>query len=239
MPAPEAAKAREEAALSLEEALRRHEARLQTRATRLQERLGRRPLVRVREGEAASVLLEEAESEGRGPALIAVGYRGLRTFDRLRLGSVSANVLRASEGPVLIVPRPGLRQEDAGGRATPGLPTYSRVLVAIDGSPASLRAGRHAVSLAKNLGAKLFVLEVPGPGLTFAEAAGEVADLAAGAGVPYETCVADGGRASRPIGEAAEEMGADLLVVAQPQGSVGYFLGGATRPVLVVGEGTE
>jgi hypothetical protein len=29
------------------------------------------------------------------------------------------------------------------------------------------------------------------------------------------------------------------VVVAQPRGSVGYFLGGATRPVLVVGEGTE
>jgi len=236
LPPYEAVKAREEAALPLKESLRRHEARLQARATRLQQRLGRWPMVVVKEGEAASVLLDVAGSEGGAPDLIAVGRRGLKPFDRLMLGSVSADVLKAAEGPILVVPYPDLRRKDDDGRTASGLPTYSRLLVAVDGSPASLRAGRHAVSLAKGLGAKLFVLGVTGAGLGSEEAADDVADLAREAGVPHETVVAGGGRANRPVWEAAEELGADLLVVAQPRGSVGYFLGRAARPVLVVGE---
>jgi nucleotide-binding universal stress UspA family protein len=59
----------------------------------------------VREGEATSVILEAAE-EGGEPTLTAVGRRGLGRINRLRLGSISADVLRSTTGPVLIVPAP-------------------------------------------------------------------------------------------------------------------------------------
>jgi nucleotide-binding universal stress UspA family protein len=101
----EAAKLAEDAGLPLQAALRRHELSLEGRARELESELGHSLRVRVREGEAASVILEAAE-EGREPTLIAVGRRGLGRINRLRLGSVSADVLRSATGPVLIVPAP-------------------------------------------------------------------------------------------------------------------------------------
>jgi nucleotide-binding universal stress UspA family protein len=91
------------APVALDEALRQHRAALEERARKLEGALGRRPLVRVCEGEAAATILEAAE-EGGEPTLIAVGRRGLGLVDRLRLGSVSTKVLRAATGPVLISP---------------------------------------------------------------------------------------------------------------------------------------
>ena len=41
-------------------------------------------------------------------------------------------------------------------------PLYRRLLVAVDGSESSLRAGEHAVHLAESLGAELFVMSVGG-----------------------------------------------------------------------------
>jgi nucleotide-binding universal stress UspA family protein len=80
-----------------------HQVSLMERAYQLQEESGYRPRFRVIAGEPASVLLEVAE-EHRGVSLISVGRRGLGFLDRLRLGSVSTKVLRASTGPVLISP---------------------------------------------------------------------------------------------------------------------------------------
>jgi nucleotide-binding universal stress UspA family protein len=80
-----------------------HEVSLMERAYQLQDELGNRPRFRVIDGEPASVLLEVAEGH-RGSSLISVGRRGLGFLDRLRLGSVSTKVLRASTGPVLISP---------------------------------------------------------------------------------------------------------------------------------------
>jgi nucleotide-binding universal stress UspA family protein len=101
----EAAKLAEDATLPLQAALRRHELSLEERARELESELGHSLRIRVREGEAASVILEAAE-EGGEPTLTAVGRRGLGRINRLRLGSVSADVLRSAEGPVLIVPAP-------------------------------------------------------------------------------------------------------------------------------------
>ena len=101
----EAAKRAEDAALPLQAALRRHELFVEERARELESELGHSLQIRVREGEAASVILEAAE-EGGEPTLIAVGRRGLGRINRLRLGSVSADVLRSATGPVLIVPAP-------------------------------------------------------------------------------------------------------------------------------------
>ncbi|MDQ5810734.1 MAG: universal stress protein [Actinomycetota bacterium] len=101
----EAAKLAEDVAVPLQTALRRHELSLEGRARALENELGHSLRIRVREGEAASVILEAAE-EGGEPTLIAVGRRGLGRINRLRLGSVSADVLRSATGPVLIVPAP-------------------------------------------------------------------------------------------------------------------------------------
>jgi nucleotide-binding universal stress UspA family protein len=101
----EAEKLAEDVALPLQDALHRHELSLEERARVLESEFGHSLRIRVREGEAASVLLEAAE-EGEEPTLIAVGRRGLGRINRLMLGSVSADVLRSATGPVLIVPAP-------------------------------------------------------------------------------------------------------------------------------------
>jgi nucleotide-binding universal stress UspA family protein len=101
----EAEKLAQDVALPLQDALHRHELSLEGRARVLESEFGHSLRIRVREGEAASVLLEAAE-EGREPTLIAVGRRGLGRINRLMLGSVSADVLRSATGPVLIVPAP-------------------------------------------------------------------------------------------------------------------------------------
>lgn len=44
----------------------------------------------------------------------------------------------------------------------PGLPAYRKILVAVDGSEDSTRAGEHAACLSKSVGAELFVLGVVG-----------------------------------------------------------------------------
>lgn len=83
--------------------LRNYELDLQWRAREMKKELGRRPRIRVCEGEAASVILATAR-EGGEPALVAVGRRGLGRVDLLRMGSVSTRVLRAATGPVLVCP---------------------------------------------------------------------------------------------------------------------------------------
>ncbi|BBL80602.1 universal stress protein [Rubrobacter xylanophilus] len=100
----EAARLSESIAVPLRVAMSRHEAALLGRARALEGVLGYRPRIRVMEGEAASVILATAEEGDGGPALIAVGRRGLGELDRLRLGSVSTKILRLSRGPVLICP---------------------------------------------------------------------------------------------------------------------------------------
>lgn len=42
----------------------------------------------------------------------------------------------------------------------PAWPVYKRILLAVDGSERSVRAGEHAVYLARSLGAELFVMSV-------------------------------------------------------------------------------
>lgn len=92
-----------EEARTLDAAMVRHELALMDRASQLEEEHGERPRVRVREGDAAHIILQSVE-EGEEPTLIAVGRRGLGLLDRIRLGSVSTKVLRAATGPVLVCP---------------------------------------------------------------------------------------------------------------------------------------
>ncbi len=79
---------------------------LQKRAEGLEKVLGRPPQTKVAAGDAAAIMLEIAE-ESEQSALIAVGSRGLGSVKRTMLGSVSAKILRAASGSVLITPRSG------------------------------------------------------------------------------------------------------------------------------------
>jgi nucleotide-binding universal stress UspA family protein len=56
-------------------------------------------------GDAAVTLLDKAREGDEARALIAVGSRGLGLARRLRLGSVSTEVLRAAQCPVLVYPQ--------------------------------------------------------------------------------------------------------------------------------------
>ncbi len=84
------------------------EAKVEDRAGELEDVLQQRPQTRVVAGNSAEALIE-AEQEGEGPTLVAVGSRGLGTVGRLRLGSVSTKVIRAGLGAVLVHPHVGER----------------------------------------------------------------------------------------------------------------------------------
>jgi nucleotide-binding universal stress UspA family protein len=76
---------------------------LKVRAAELERMSGARAGVRVASGNPAAVI-QGATEEGDWPTLTAVGSRGLGAARRVVLGSVSTRVLRAANGPVLIVP---------------------------------------------------------------------------------------------------------------------------------------
>jgi nucleotide-binding universal stress UspA family protein len=79
--------------------LRCEERKLEERAGEVSWFLGVRPKVRVAVGDPAACLLEAAEEDGTPErTLVAVGSRSLGAVGRVRLGSVSTNVLRAARG---------------------------------------------------------------------------------------------------------------------------------------------
>jgi nucleotide-binding universal stress UspA family protein len=93
----------------VDDALRREQRALEGRAAEIEDASGIRPRAEIAVGDPAASLIEAAEEAAPERALIAVGSRGLDAVQRLRLGSVSTKVLRASRGPVLIV-NPGPRE---------------------------------------------------------------------------------------------------------------------------------
>ncbi len=88
-----------------DEALFRAWEHLHVLASRLESECGQRPRVSTAKGDPPRVILAAAD-EGSAPPLIVVGSRGLGTVKRLLLGRVSAGVLGAARGPVLIVKAP-------------------------------------------------------------------------------------------------------------------------------------
>jgi nucleotide-binding universal stress UspA family protein len=88
-----------------EEGVRQAEEALEDFATELQRESGSALRTRAVVGDAATAIVEVAE-EGLGPSLALVGGRDLEQLVRIRLGSVSSDVLRAAGGPVLIHKRP-------------------------------------------------------------------------------------------------------------------------------------
>ena len=88
--------------------------------------------------------------------LLVMGTHGRSGFDRLMLGSTTEKLLRKAPCPVLTVPA---RAPDAGPVRAP----FTRVLCAVDFSPASLRALALAESLAGEAAANLCVMHVLEP----------------------------------------------------------------------------
>ena len=133
---------------------------------------------------------------------------------------------------------------------------YARLLVVTDGSGPSLRAGEHAMNLAKNLGAELFVVRVVNKHLAFrsglyyarfmaelewesAAAARDIKRMASQSGVRHKGLVARG-RPWQVIVRAAEEVEADCIVMGPLRASAlletsavdRALTGGACRRVL-------
>ncbi len=86
----------------IEDEMAKAERWLMERATRLKKTLGGRARVRISVGDPASELVES--TRGHGPCVMALGSRGHGRMGRMRLGSVSAKVLRASDCSVLVYP---------------------------------------------------------------------------------------------------------------------------------------
>ncbi len=106
LPRARSVSARVAAVQAADQGLQKGKESLEKRAGELGNVLGRQPQISFVAGDAAAVIQKVAE-EGGNPALVAVGSRGLGSVKRTMLGSVSAKILRAASGPVLITPRSG------------------------------------------------------------------------------------------------------------------------------------
>jgi nucleotide-binding universal stress UspA family protein len=163
----------------------------------------------VRRGEVADEIVRTIDDTG--PDLVVLGSRGLTDLQALVSGSISHRVLGEAGCPVLVV------REDA------QLEAPRRLLVAFDDSHHSRRAARVAAELARSTGAEIELLLVKRP--LFAEAAVVLdtenaqrklddlidtvcTDVVASGSVK----VAAAGKAAC-IAEAAEQFGADLIVM--------------------------
>ena len=92
--------------VGLPEGLRKKgEEEMEGRADDLEPLLGARPEIEIATGDPAAVI-QRAVDESPVPTLTAVGRRGLGRVSRFPFGGVSTDVLRAVDGPVLIVPAP-------------------------------------------------------------------------------------------------------------------------------------
>lgn len=90
--------------------MRRTEEHLSEQAEELKSSSGLSPRTKAVMGYPALSLVGIAEEEKR--TLLVIGSRGLNATKRAMLGSVSSNVLKTVESPVLVVPPPE-RQEDS------------------------------------------------------------------------------------------------------------------------------
>ncbi len=245
-----------------EEKLRDIERLLESRAEEIEEAVGLRPRVRPFVGEVARTILSIPAEEEK-PVLLSFGSKVLGGAGRVMVGEALDQVLSKARGPILITPElhPASRVRVLERREKTGAPEGSAVLFATDGSEVSRRAGEYAARLADGLGAKLFALYVVDEHLAFhsgihygelvekfsedgREATGEVRALAEKSGVECEELIVLG-RPDRAIIAAAEELGADPIVLGSAGksrmehtliGSVSEeVLRHANRTVVVVG----
>jgi nucleotide-binding universal stress UspA family protein len=188
-------------------------------------------------GRAADGLLELASSA----ELLVVGVRGAGGFEGTLLGSTAEHCARHAPCPLVVVPE-----------LVP--PTSGRVVVGVDGSPASRRALSWSVDEARRRGARVEVVGVFHPYDARGPFGGDFMQLASPGsterfrheaeqrvGAVLADVAADGvdirseivpGHPARSLIEAAAE--ADLLVVGRRGHAAfrGYHLGSVTRRIL-------
>jgi len=178
--------------------------------------------------------------------LIVIGTHGRSGFERLMLGSVTEKILRKAACPVLTVPV----------RAPVAVPVnglFSRVLCAVDFSPASLRALTLAQSLAGEAAARLCVMHVVEPASVFEPVHATGADRSDSTGDRRRNArgrieqligsdtrafadvaeVVTSGKAYQEILRAAEEQHADLIVIGAHSGHRGLPAFGSTTNQIV------
>ena len=145
----------------------------------------------IKWGNVPDTILQTADEEAC--ELIVLGSRRLTGWKRLMLGSISNAVAARALQPVLVVKRTDLPRSRTF--------LWRRVLVATDGSPWSDAAVDHALGLAQAHHSAICLLHVerarPQPDDDVATAEGKnllalTAARAAAAGVPFETCLAQG-----------------------------------------------
>lgn len=152
----------------------------------------------IRSGDPADVVLEVARE--RQADLIVLGAGQKSTLDRLLLGATAERVMRDAQQPVWLV-RPGRGHDDV-----------KRIVVAVDGSPASRESLATAVMLARTFTARLTLLEVrpvgsQAPTNTWLHEL----DLH---GIEVETLTLEG-TVVEGLLEAAHQQSCDLLVVGE------------------------
>ncbi|WP_440008308.1 universal stress protein [Halomicrococcus sp. SG-WS-1] len=179
----------------------------------------------------------------RGTDLVVVGRKGRVGVGRRLLGSVTEQVLRRIDVPVLVVP----------GSDSPGDREYERVLATTDGSEAAEWAAPYAGDLANRCGAALHLLTVvdlqavAGPfdaGGVSKQYIERLEEQGREALDRFEAEVGDGdhesavvrGTSHRAIREYVEENDVDLVVMASrgQSGFSGQRLGSVTGRVLRV-----
>lgn len=195
------------------------------------------------DGNPATAIIDEAQR--RQVDLIAMGTRGLEPLRGLLLGSVAARVTRSSPTPIWVMgPQAAM---------PPALGRRLRLLVAVDGSDQAAHAAAWVGSMAAHLGETAIELlsvqpafspfegmldAVAGDFQHWGQGQGEAAIAAArqrlGASASQATAAVETGDASAMILAHADEIAADVIVVA-PQGSNALeqaILGSVSQSVL-------
>ena len=195
----------------------------------------------VVEGHPAQVIA--ALAADRGADLVVMGTHGRTGFDRLVLGSVTERVLRQAPCSVLVVTRP----RDAA--AAPSV--FSRILCAVDFSPASMKAIEVSQRIATAHHARVSlvhaverpspydpvmagVLAASGePGSSPAVSARTRLSALAEAMPGGAEAIVSEGKPYRAVLDAAEERRADLIVVGAHGGPLGAYAFGSTTNQIV------
>ncbi len=198
-----------------------------------------------------------AAAKSLGANLIVLSTPGFTGLTRVFLGSTAERVVRHAHCPVLTLRRkPGAPPIRKGAGKPPAVyaerPPWRRILEPLDFSPTSLGALRTAVSLAKQSGARLFLLNVvePSPkaiGLEGAVLVRPEAGIMQNArkelpriarrhvpeSVPVTSLVGQG-RAAKVIVETAVERKVDLIVLStHGQTGLEWLLMGSTAEQVV------
>lgn len=193
-------------------------------------------------------LVECAKREGAGTLVVGSTHRG--KLGRALLGSTSAQVLHKAPCEVVVAPR-GYASEDHEG--------FTKIAVAVDGSPGSKLALARAEDLARQAGAKIEVLVASDPVVSGIEAEfprdtpSSISDVLEAAVASVDPALSPTGRkvptgwreVVRTIAEAlaeACEPDVDLLVAGSRRPVDRFLLGSMTKhliteapcPVLVI-----